>query len=398
MSILFEPIKIKNTEIKNRFVHSAIYEGMALESGEITDDIVKRYRTMAKGQVGLIIPGYFYVHESGRAMKYQSGIHQDEMIIGIRRLVKAVHEQESKIILQLVHAGMQTEKKLIDSLPLAPSASIRHPQTFIKPRELSEDQILELIQAFGTAAARAVEAGADGIQLHAAHGYLINQFLSPFFNQRKDNWGGTAENRFRFLKKTILQVRKNMPENMPLLIKLNTFDHTPRPGITPEMAVTYADMLKALPVDGLELSCGTGTFSYMNMCRGEMPQKEILQSLPFWMRPFGKIITNKLVGKYDLSAPYNLDAAKRIRPVIPNMALLLVGGMRKKSEMEEIVQNGCADFISIARPFLREPFLIKKFMEGKTESASCTSCNRCLAAVVNQIQVRCYYNGFPDTN
>jgi len=385
-------------EIKNRFVHSAVYEGMALENGEITDGIVKRYRNAAKGQVGLIIPGYFYVHASGRAMKHQSGIHHDDMIFGIRRLVEAVHEHESKIFLQLVHAGMQTEKKFINDTPMAPSAIVRHPQTFAKPRELSEEQIITLIQAFGKAAARAVEAGADGIQLHAAHGYLINQFLSPFYNQRKDDWGGSAENRLRFLKNTILQVRKNIPENMPLLIKLNTFDHTPEPGITPEMAVTYVDMLKELPVDGLELSCGTGLFSFMNMCRGEVPQKELLQSIPFWMRPFGKIITNKLVGKYDLAGPYNLDAAKLIRPLIPNMSLLLVGGMRKKSEMEEIVQNGFADFISIARPLLREPFLVKKFMKGKTDSVSCTSCNRCLAAVANQMEIRCYYNGFPCTN
>ena len=398
MSILFEPKKINNIEIKNRFVHSAIYEGMASEDGKITDGIVKRYRNVAKGQVGLIIPGYFFVHASGKALKFQSGIHQDDMITGIRRLVKAVHEQESKIILQLAHAGMQTEKKIINAVPVAPSATIRHPQTFTKPRELSEDQIKELIQAFGEAAARAVESGADGIQLHAAHGYLINQFLSPFFNQRKDDWGGSAENRFRFLKETIFQVRKNMPEKMPLLIKLNTFDHTPRPGIIPEIAVTYAKMLKNLPVDGLELSCGTGTFSFMNMCRGEVPQKEILQSIPFWMRPIGKIVIGKLVGKFDLTGPYNLNAAKIIRPVIPDISLLLVGGMRKKSEMEEIVQSGFADFISIARPLLREPFLVKKFMTGNTESASCTSCNRCLAAVVNQMEVRCYYNGFPGSN
>jgi 2,4-dienoyl-CoA reductase-like NADH-dependent reductase (Old Yellow Enzyme family) len=395
MSILFEPKKISTLEIKNRFVFSAVYEGMALENGEITDDIVKRYQNAAKGQVGLVIPGYFYVHASGRAMKYQSGIHQDNMIPGIRRLVEAVHEHDSKIILQLVHAGMQTEKKFIGEVPLAPSATVRHPQTFIKPRAFSEDQIITIIQAFGKAAKRAVETGADGVQLHAAHGYLINQFLSPFYNQREDDWGGSDENRLRFLKETILQVRKNIPDRMPLLIKLNTFDHTPKPGITPELAATYVDMLKTLPVDGIELSCGTGAFSFMNMCRGEVPQKELLQMIPFWLRPIGKILTNKLVGKYDLTGPYNLDAAKIIRPIIPNMPLLLVGGMRKKAEMEEIVQQGFADFISIARPLLREPFLVKKMMQGKAESASCISCNRCLAAAANQMAVRCYYNGFP---
>ena len=206
MSILFTPIDLGDVHIKNRFIHSATYEVMALETGEISDKLVKRYQNLAKGEVGLIIPGYMYVHPLGRCAKYQTGIHSDDMIPGLRKLVKTVHQEGSKIAFQLVHAGRQTEKSVIGQTPIGPSSKGRDPVYFVKPKEMNADEIQEVIQAFGKAATRAVEAGADGIQLHAAHGYLINQFISPFFNQRKDEWGGSDENRFRFLKEIIVSI------------------------------------------------------------------------------------------------------------------------------------------------------------------------------------------------
>jgi 2,4-dienoyl-CoA reductase-like NADH-dependent reductase (Old Yellow Enzyme family) len=200
MSILFEPLNLGNVQIKNRFVHSATYEAMALETGEVSDQLIKKYQILAKGEVGLIIPGFMYVHPLGRSYTYQTGIHNDRMIPGLRKLVEAVHREGGKIAFQLVHAGRQTTKAIIGQTPIAPSSKGRDPINFVKPKEMNPNQIREVIQAFCMAAHRAVESGADGIQLHAAHGYLINQFLSPFFNHRGDEWGGSDANRFRFLK------------------------------------------------------------------------------------------------------------------------------------------------------------------------------------------------------
>lgn len=186
--------------IPNRFICSATYEVMALPTGEVTEKLIDRYRNLAKGEAGLVIPGYFYVHPLGRAFPYQAGIHSDAMLPGLSSLTDAVHQEGGRIVFQLAHAGRQTTKALIGKIPLGPSGVGRDPINLVKPKEMDAAEIQEVIKAFGLAAKRAHQAGADGIQLHAAHGYLINQFLSPFFNRRADEWGCSDANRFRFLK------------------------------------------------------------------------------------------------------------------------------------------------------------------------------------------------------
>ncbi len=191
MSRLLSPVKIGSLELRNRFVRSATFEGTAKGNGRVTDDVIKLYRNLAKGGVGLIITGHFNVDQVGKASVNQIGIHSNEMIPGLKRLVQGVHEHDGKIVFQLSHAGRQTTKKITGHSPIAPSAKGRDPIFFVKPIEMSEENIQETIQCFAKAARRAVEAGADGIQLHGAHGYLINQFLSPFFNSRSDAWGAS---------------------------------------------------------------------------------------------------------------------------------------------------------------------------------------------------------------
>lgn len=193
MTVLFAPLQIGALEIKNRFIHSATYEAMASPSGEVTDDLIKRYQRLAKNKIGLIIPGYMYVHPLGRAFHLQTGIHDDAMIPGLKKLTDAVHQEGGKIVFQIAHAGRQTRKEVIGRTPMGPSGKWRDPANFQKPKEMTEAEIIDVVNAFEKAADRAVKAGADGVQLHGAHGYLINQFLSPFLNQRKDPWGGTTK-------------------------------------------------------------------------------------------------------------------------------------------------------------------------------------------------------------
>ena len=284
---------------------------------------------------------------------------------------------------------------MIGQTPLGPSSKGRDPVNFVKPKEMDTNQIQEVIKAFGFAARRAVEAGADCIQLHAAHGYLINQFISPFFNHRKDEWGGSDVKRFRLLKDIILEVKKTVPEGMPLLVKLNTHDHTQPEGITPSLAVTYSKWLSELEINGLEISCGLGLYSVMNMCRGDVPVKEFVYNLPFWKKLLGSLMMRSMVGKYSFTEGYNIQAARMIKPVLGDIPLLVVGGLRKVSEMKALLESHTADCISMSRPFIREPFIVKKIKEGKAESVACVSCNRCLAAVPNNLPVQCYNKGFP---
>ena len=273
---------------------------------------------------------------------------------------------------------------------MAPSASDRDPVYFSKSKRMTDKDIARVVKAFCEAAARAVRAGADGIQIHACHCYLVNEFLSPYFNLRNDVWGGTDEKRFRFLKSIILEIKKEMPAHMPLLVKLNVTDFTPEKGITLPLAVKYAQWLADLKIDGLEISCGSPVYSFMNMCRGDVPVKELISGLPVWKKPMALLRLTGMEGKYDLEEGYNLDAAMKIKPEIGNMPLILVGGMRRTSQMEYILQKGYADFISMSRPFIREPFLVKKFKKGKQDVSSCTSCNKCLAAAANNRVVKCY--------
>ena len=240
-----------------------------------------------------------------------------------------------------------------------------------------------------------MDAGADAIQLHGAHGYLISEFLSPYFNIRKDTWGGSDENRFRFLKEILLTVKQAVPVGYPILVKLNAYDYTPQEGVTPVLTAKYAGWLKELGADGVEISCGTSNYSYMNMCRGDVPTTDVLKSLSWWEKPLGRLMIGKLEGKYDLEEAYNLESAKRIKPSLGDVPLFLVGGMRTVSHMENIIKNGYADFISMSRPFIREPFLVKKIRAGKMDKVSCVSCNRCFAAVPNEIPVHCYNKKFP---
>jgi 2,4-dienoyl-CoA reductase-like NADH-dependent reductase (Old Yellow Enzyme family) len=337
-----------------------------------------------------------YVHPLGQALKHQTGISRDELVSGLRGLVEAVHQEGGRIVLQLAHSGRQSHRTIIGQTPIAPSAVTRDPVYFFKPRAMTREDIQEVIQSFGQAARRAVEAGADGIQLHAAHGYLINEFLSPFFNRRQDEWGGSDENRFRFLKEIFLTVKQVTPEGMPILVKLNTHDHTPKPGVTPPLAARYARWLAELGIDGLEVSCGSTVFSPMNLCRGEVPVEDFIRPLPWWQKPLGRLMLKQWVGRYDLEEGYNLEAAKMIKPVIDNMPLLLVGGLRSKARMEEILENKRADLISMSRPFIREPFIVKKFKEKQAETVACVSCNKCAAAVVmSGMPIRCYQKGLP---
>jgi 2,4-dienoyl-CoA reductase-like NADH-dependent reductase (Old Yellow Enzyme family) len=395
MSILFEPIQIGNLQLENRFVHSATHEGRATEQGAVTDSLVGRYRRLAKGEIGLIITGYLYVHPLGRCYKHQAGIYSDELVPGLKRVTDAIHEEGGKVAFQIAHGGVYARKDLIGQTPMGPSNRPRDPANFFKPKRMTEAQIEEVIDAFAQAARRAVEAGVDGLQLHAAHGYLISQFLSPFFNDRDDGWGGSDENRFRFLKEIYQRVRQEMPEGMPLLIKLNGHDYIDEKGITPQLAARYAGWLAEMGIDGVEVSCGTVLESPWPMVRGKIPVDELTRAYAWWQKPLVKMIVGQDVGKFDFEEGYNLELAKAIRGSLNGVPLFSVGGNRTVSHMEQVLEQGHADLISMSRPFIREPFLVKHIREGKTDTAECESCNLCLAAQVNDMAVRCYCKGFP---
>jgi 2,4-dienoyl-CoA reductase-like NADH-dependent reductase (Old Yellow Enzyme family) len=393
MPQVFQPANLGPLELKNRLIHSATFECMADENGAVTDHLVKRYINMAKGEVGLIIPGYLYVDPRGKAFAGQTGIHDDQLIPGLTRLVDAVHNAGGRIAFQLAHGGRQCPKKVTGNAPLAPSGFGRDPASLSKPVAASEADIQGVITSFAKAAKRAFDAGADAIQLHCAHGYLLNEFLSPFFNRRRDQWGGSPENNFRLLKQIILAIQKRAGQDRLVMVKMNTDDYTPKKGITPYLAAQYAAWLADLGVAALEVS--SGTYYTFHTVRGKVPVDELARALPWWMRPIAKVIFKRQIFPCRFQKLYHLAAAETIKPVIGEMPLILVGGVRTLEEMEKVLSQSKADFLSMSRPFIREPFLAKHMRQGKTKETSCISCNRCFAAVFNGLPLRCYAGGLP---
>lgn len=396
MSILFTPGNIGGLQLRNRFVRAATYEGLADEKGNVTDALINRYRRLAQGNIGLILTGYMYVHPLGQAQKYQTGIYSDAFIPGLKKLADAVHLEGGKIAFEISHAGRQTMKELIGQTPLGPSRKRRDPTYFIKPLEMTDEQVRDVINAFVEAAERSVKAGSDMVFVHAGGGDLLNQFISPFFNFRDDDWGGSDEKRFRILREILERIRHTINDAIPILVKMNCNDRTPQEGVTPLLAGKYAAWLAEIGVDALELTSGVKFYNHMNCWRGEVPIHESLRSFPLWKKIPGWLkMKIKMEGKYDLEEGWNLADELQVKPTMGDMKSFLVGGLRRLAHMEEIVEKGYADFVCMCRPFIREPGLVKKFEQGKKE-ASCISCNKCIGGVANKFPTACYRNGLPD--
>ena len=271
MSKLFESSNINGLNLPNRFVRSATWEGMAGHYGAVTPALVNLMARLAEGGVGLIISGHTYINPEGQAGPRQLGVYQDALISGLREMTRAVHDQGGRIVMQLAHAGGFAPSKLTGQTPLAPSAL----EVFSKapPREMTVEEIQETAEAFGRAARRAREAGFDGVQIHAAHGYLLSQFLSPFFNKRGDAFGGPLENRYRALGQAVKQVREAVGTAFPLLVKLNSGDFL-EGGLSLEDATEAAQRLQEDGVDAIEVSGGTFKSGKLSPSRSGLTSEE----------------------------------------------------------------------------------------------------------------------------
>ena len=358
MSILFEPANIETIEIKNKFVRSATAEGTADANGVVGNELFDIYRNLAKGGVGLIITGHAYVQPNGRASGDQMGIHNDKLIPRLRKLADAVHEASSdcRIAVQIAHAGRQAARIVRD--PVAPSA-IPERVTGTIPREMSEVDIQECIDAFADAAWRVKRAGFDGVQLHGAHGYLISAFNSPHTNRRTDKWGRSLENRMRFLIETYRRVRAEVGDDYPVMVKLNAEDFVDG-GIEIGESVLIARTLSEEGIDAIEVSGG------------------------MYESPRRRSTTRMRIRNPEQEA-YFLPNTEKIKEAVGNTPVMAVGGMRSVSIMADIIKEGKADFISLCRPLIREPDLPNRIKDGKLK-ADCISCNGCMSSRVDTLR------------
>ncbi len=346
---LFQPIRIAQMELRNRFVRSATWDGSADESGQVTDSSEALYRKLGEGKIGLIITGHAFVSKLGQATPGQYGIYSDEMIPGLRRLVKAVHNRGGKIAIQLAHAGINSgylEKQGIPVPAVSADLEVHHPHY-----EMTDKEIYSIILEFSAAAQRAVEAGFDAIQLHGAHGYLISQFLSPVTNRRNDRWGGSPENRRRFHLQVLNRIRKAIGADFPLLVKFGVQDDIEN-GLTIEEGLETVQKMQAHGIDAIEISSGLG------------------------MSPVSK------------GDAYYRGRAAAVKQSV-SIPVIVVGGIRSLQISQSIVDSNDADLISMSRPFIRQPDLIILWEAQKQGVAKCISCSRCFIFPGRGLPLQC---------
>ena len=355
MSILFTPVRIGSVTVPNRFARSATHDFMADDEGNVTDAHVELYRLLAEGEVGLIITGHAHVQPSGQASPRQMAVFDDRFVEGLARIPAAVHRFASLVFLQIAHAGRQTKEKLCGCVPVSPSA-VYDPVSKVMPRELASDEIQALIVDFISAAKRANRAGFDGVQLHAAHGYLLSSFLSPHTNRRTDEWGGRVENRARVLVEILRGVKSACGRDFPVIVKLNSTDFL-EGGLVLEDAVRVARMIEAEGIDGIEVSGGMAEAGRGSVWAGLRSEDE---------------------------EGYFAENAAAIKAAV-RVPVFALGGIRSLAVAERIVREGRADLVSLSRPLIRDPFLVKHFREGPTGKSECISCNKCF----NPRGIRC---------
>jgi 2,4-dienoyl-CoA reductase-like NADH-dependent reductase (Old Yellow Enzyme family) len=345
---LFDPVRIGSLTLKNRLMRSATWEGMCDDSGAVTQQLIDCYRELAAGGVGLIVSGYSFVRADGKQLPGKMGLHDDAMLAGLGRLCDAVHQQGGHLFCQLVHAGGQTSSKVIGKQPLAPSA-VEFPSFSETPRAMTSAEIDAVVEAFATAAARAKAAGFDGVQLHGAHGYLVNQFLSPLTNRRDDAYGGSLENRMRFLLRIVVAVRSSVGGGFPVTIKLTASDNLDG-GFSVDEAVSVAAEIVAAGIDAIEVSAGTPASAERGPVRQNIlsPQQEA----------------------------YNAAPARRIKEAV-EVPVALVGGLRSGDLLTRLLRQSVADQFAFSRPLIRQPDLPRLLREDDGYVATCTSCNGC---------------------
>jgi 2,4-dienoyl-CoA reductase-like NADH-dependent reductase (Old Yellow Enzyme family) len=346
---LFDVTEINGMRLSNRFVRAPTWEGMADEDGHITGPLLSLYEELALGGVGLIITGYAAVYTGEYASPRMMGIYEDSFISEYRILTETIHQYESKIALQIAYGGSQTYNHPENRLIWGPSA-IAHPHTGVEPAPIETGEIRHLIRCYGDAAERACRAGFDAVEIHAAAGYFMSQFLSPSFNHRNDQYGGSLENRARILFETVQEVRDRVGRRYPILVKINCADFIPDGLSFPECR-WICRMLAADGADAIEVSGGLVYDTSLNPAR------------------------------YHIHAPedeaYFASYAAKLAEEV-DIPVILDGGLRSLEVMERLLATTTIAYFALSRPLIAEPGLIARWKAGDRMKARCISCGRCI--------------------
>lgn len=349
--MLLSPLSTKKFEARNRFLRSATCLAAADDnSGVMSEAGISRIAELAAGGVGTVVSGFAYVSDEGKAVKKQWGLHHDGQVDNVRALSGAVHKHDAKLVVQIAHAGGQRFLET-NTTRFSPSG-LQHPGLNAPTNAMDESDIASVRQAFAEAALRAKEGGADAVQIHGGHGFLLTQFLSPLLNKREDQYGGSLENRSRFFFDLYHDVRNAVGESFPIWFKVSMREGVDD-GYEASDGLFVCKSLLDLGADGIEISSGT---PYANA-----------QNIP-------SIIG---VSAGESEAPFKDYALAIKKHASKDQIVTLTGGLRSLEVMSHLLTEGYCDLLGLSRPLIAEADLINRWYEEDARPAACISCNAC---------------------
>lgn len=373
-SLLFTPVTLGPLTLRNRSIRSAAFESMC--PGNVpSPQLLDYHRSVAAGGVGMTTVAYAAVTRSGLSFDRQLWM-RPEIVPGLRELTDAVHDEGAAASIQLGHCGNMSHKSICGCLPVGASSGFNlYSPTFV--RGLRADELPEMAKAYGRSVCLAREAGFDAVEIHAGHGYLISQFLSPSTNHRKDEFGGTLANRMRFMEMVMEEVMKAAGNDMAVLVKMNMRDGF-RGGMELDESLQVARKLQELGAHALVLSGGFVSKAPMYVMRGEMPIRTMTYYMTCWWLKYGV----RLVGKYMIpSVPfreaYFLEDALKFREAL-DIPLVYVGGLVSRQKIEEVLNHGF-EAVQMGRALLNEPDFVNRMRREENARCNCRHSNYCIA-------------------
>ena len=374
--LVFSNFNLGNLLLKNRVIRAGCFEGMC-QDGQVTPELIEHHRLVAAGGVSMTTVAYCSVSEDGRVFDYELWM-RDEIMPDLKKLIHAVHNEGAAASIQLGHSGFFTSKSVIGKRPLGASPKLCL-FTLSYCREMTEIDIKDKVQDFVNASLLAKKAGFDAVEIHAGHGYLLSQFLSPWTNKRSDEYGGSLDNRLRFPTMVIRAVRTALGEDFPILVKMNQLDGM-KDGVNINDAVIIARAFEAAGASALIPSAGFTSKVPFLMLRGNLPVKEMSQNQAKLINRIGlKLFGRFMVPEHPYEPMFLLKGAKMIRNAV-KIPVIYIGGIESLADMIKARQQGF-DFVQIGRATIQDPDFVKKLESGELQRSPCDHCNRCVAAM-----------------
>ena len=385
-SPIFTPVTIGPVTLRNRVIRSAAFENMAYHNSP-SQDLYDYHVAVARGGVGMTTLAYASVSRSGLSFDSQLWM-REEIIPGLKRITDAVHAAGAKASIQLGHCGNMTHRATCGCMPVGASNGFNlYSPTFV--RKLKVAEIDALVEDFGHAVDLAREAGFDCVEIHAGHGYLISQFLSPYTNHRHDEYGGSLENRMRFMQRVIRRVLEAARDDMGVIVKMNMHDGFRR-GMQEEECLEVARELERLGVHAIVLSAGFVSKAPMEVMRGSMPLRTMAYYMDmrkfWWLKALVRVFGRIMVPTVPYSEGYFLESAKRFRAAV-KLPLIYVGGLVSRQKMEEVLAEGF-DGLQMARALIHDTDFVNKLRLGEQERSGCRHSNYCIGRMYT-LEMKC---------